>query len=322
MGKSKYIFAVASIRAREKNLLSDQDVQTMAGMKDSKAVVSYLTERGWGTNADSNDAESVLSTEEEKVDRILQDLGVDPFVVDVLSYRDQFHNLKAAVKVVCTGVDDPNAFYENKTLPPNELVIAVRDGDFDKLPSYMRKAAKEAKDILLSTRDGQRCDVIIDRACLDAMENAADSSDPFIRDYAESMVAVTNIKVAVRACRTKRSYSTIVAALAPCRSFDTGELARAAALNIDAVYEYLTRKGFAAAVDAIKESFSAFERWCDNQTMEMILPEKHVIDSSGPVVAFYLARKNEIQMARIIITAKDNGFPDSAISERVRKMYG
>ena len=43
---------------------------------------------------------------------------------------------------------------------------------------------------------------------------------------------------------------------------------------------------------------------------------------SGPVVAYYLARQNEIRTVRIIVTAKENGFPEETIRERVRKMYG
>ena len=53
-----------------------------------------------------------------------------------------------------------------------------------------------------------------------------------------------------------------------------------------------------------------------------ILEQKTNIQSVGPIVAYYLARQNEIQMVRIILTAKANGFPDQTISERVRKMYG
>ena len=37
--------------------------------------------------------------------------------------------------------------------------------------------------------------------------------------------------------------------------------------------------------------------------------------------AYKLARENEIRMARIILTAKANGLPDTAIRERARKMY-
>ena len=56
--------------------------------------------------------------------------------------------------------------------------------------------------------------------------------------------------------------------------------------------------------------------------IKKIMNQKNNIQSVGPVVAYYLARQNEIRMVRIILTAKANGFPDRIISERVRKMYG
>ena len=75
-------------------------------------------------------------------------------------------------------------------------------------------------------------------------------------------------------------------------------------------------------LDILKDSFSAFEKWCDDYIMSMIMGQKTNIQSSGPIVAFFLAKQNEIRMARIIMTAKANGFSNDAISERVRKMYG
>ena len=56
--------------------------------------------------------------------------------------------------------------------------------------------------------------------------------------------------------------------------------------------------------------------------MSTLMDQKTNIESSGPIVAFYLAKQNEIRTARIIMTAKANGFSEDVISERVRKMYG
>ena len=66
MKDADYIYAVACIRAKEKTLLTDADVQTMVGMKGEKEVLSYLTEKGWGDGSVNSDMESVLTSEEEK----------------------------------------------------------------------------------------------------------------------------------------------------------------------------------------------------------------------------------------------------------------
>lgn len=323
MRDADYIYAVACIRAKEKTLLNDADVQTMVGMKSEKEVLSYLTEKGWGDGSVDADMETVLSEEEEKQMKLLKTLGVDEKIIETLFIQELYHNLKAAIKEVCTGLDDSQAFYDHDKYGKKELMQIIREKDFEKLPEDMSKVAEKALDLMLTTRDGQRLDIMIDRACLDAIEKEAVSTkDKFLSDYAETKVVISDIKIAVRAADTKRPLKMIEEALAPNRKFDVKKLATAAATSREAVYEFLSKAGFGQAVEALKDSFSAFEKWCDDHVMSTLMNQKTNIQSSGPIVAFFLAKQNEIRTARIIMTAKANGFSDDVISERVRKMYG
>ena len=323
MRDADYIYAVACIRAKEKTLLTDADVQTMVGMKSEKEVLSYLTEKGWGDGSVDTDMETVLSNEEEKQMKLLKTLGVDKKIIETLFIQELYHNLKAAIKEVCTGIEDGQAFYEHELYGKNQLMSIIREKEFEKLPEDMQKVAEKALDLMLTTRDGQRLDVMIDRACLDAIEKEASTTkDKFLADYAETKVVIADIKIAVRAADTKRPLQMIEDALAPNRKFDVKKLAAAAAVGREAVYEFLERTDYRTAVDALKDSFSAFEKWCDDFIMSTLMNQKTNIQSSGPIVAFFLAKQNEIRTARIIMTAKANGFSDEVISERVRKMYG
>ena len=323
MRDADYIYAVACIRAKEKTLLTDSDVQTMVGMKSEKEVLSYLIEKGWGDGSPDSDMEVVLSAEEEKQMKLLKTLGVDDRIIETLFVQELYHNLKAAIKEVCSGIDDSQAFYEHDLYGKDQMIQILKDKDFDKLPEDMQKVAKEAFDLMLTTRDGQRVDIMIDRACLDAIEKeAASTKDKFLAEYAQNKVVIADIKIAVRAADTKKPLKVIEEALAPNRVFDVKKLSAAAATGREAVYEFLEKTDYSGAVDALKDSFSAFERWCDDFIMKSLMNQKTNIQSSGPIVAFFLAKQNEIRTARIILTAKANGFGEDVISERVRKMYG
>lgn len=323
MRDADYIYAVACIRAKEKTLLTDADIQSMVGMKSEKEVLSYLTEKGWGDGSVGSDMEKVLATEEEAQMRLLRTLGVNSEIIDVLFIQELYHNLKAAIKEVCTGLDDGMAFYDHDKYGKDQMLSIIRDKDFEKLPEYMRKIAETALDFMLTTRDGQRLDMMIDRACLDAtIESAKLTKDRFLIEYAETKVLMSDIKIAVRAADTRRPLNVIEEALAPVGQIDTKKLAVAAATNRDSVYEFLERVGYRDAVEALKDSFSSFEKWCDDYVMGTLMNQKTNIQSSGPIVAFFLAKQNEIRTARIIMTAKANGFGEDVISERVRKMYG
>ena len=77
----------------------------------------------------------------------------------------------------------------------------------------------------------------------------------------------------------------------------------------------------AAGADALAESPSAFERWCDNRIIQTISPEKYHAFTIGPVIAYVIARQNEIKTVRFILSGKQNELPDDSIRERAREMY-
>ena len=194
--------------------------------------------------------------------------------------------------------------------------------EFSELPKSWRNHQKKPAAALLHTRDGQLCDVIIDRAALDAIYQAGQKArDKIIKDYAESVVAVADIRIAVRSQKTGKTVEFMKRAMAECESLNVDQLARAAAGGIEAVTEYLSQTAYAQGGQAIAESPSAFERWCDNRLMQDMQPQKYEVFSVGPLVAYVLARQNEIKTVRIILSGKQNGFSDDSIRERVRDMY-
>ena len=286
MSDLDYVYAVARIRVKEKYLLSDMDITQMVGLKDEKQVLGYLEDKGWGDSSSSGDADAT------------------------------------AIKEICTSESNEEAFYPDEKYGRSEMLRILTEKDYKALPEHMRSAAATAMDVMLQTRDGQKCDIIVDRACLDAICAAGKrSKHALLRDYAESTVAVSDIKIAVRALRTGKSIGFLKDALAPCGSVDVRLLAIAASENEEALMSYLETHGFREGADALKESPSAFERWCDNRLIETIRPQKMNSVSMGPIIAYYLARQNEIRTVRIILTAKANDFPEEAIRERVREMY-
>lgn len=322
MSDLAYVYAVARIRVKEKSLLGDMDVIQMAAMQDERHVLSFLEDRGWGDASSSGDADAVLLAEEQKTMQLMRELKIDQAALDLLELPNLYHNLKTGIKEFCTSEQNVQAFFPSDTLGREEILRILSEKDFKALPEHMRDAAERALDAMLKTRDGQKCDVIVDRACLDAMmAGGRKSKHALLRDYVESTVAVTDIKIAVRAQRTGKSAAFLKEALAPCGLVDVRLLAIAAASGEEALLTFLSEHGFREGAEALKESPSAFERWCDNRLIETIRPQKANPFSMGPVIAYYLARNNEIRTVRIILTAKANDFPEAAIRERVRKMY-
>ena len=318
----KYTYAVARIRALEVSLFSNAVIDQLIACQSYEQCLQFLAERGWGDTDTSADGEKMLKREEEKIWQTVRELSIDKKKFEVLSYKKLFHNLKAAVKAACVKEVPRDIFYEDTEVSGQELLDIIREKDFGRLPEGMSQAAQQACDALLHAGDGQLCDIIIDRAALDAIYKAGmESEDEIIRDYARSVVAVADIKIAVRAQKTAKSIEFMKQAMAECGSISVDQLAKAALSGPEAIRDYLLGTEYAGGAEALSESMSAFERWCDNRIIQTISPQKYKAFTIGPVVAYVLARQNEIKTVRIVLSGKRSELPEGAIRERVREMY-
>lgn len=321
MPEKQYIYAVARIRSKELQLLDDQFINQLMAAPGYNECLKLLLDKGWAKEG-ITELEQMLKHEQEETWDFISDLVEDMSAFDVLLLPNDYHNLKAAIKMVYTGSEDENIFLHHGSIDAGTILEAVKSQDFTLLPEHMRSAAGEAYRVLTETGDGQLCDLIIDKAALEAIYSAGkEQSDEVLKLFAEMKTASANIKIAVRAQRTGKSLEWIQRALAPCDTLDVEVLARAAVSGFDEICEYLMQTEYAEGVDELKRSLSHFERWCDDRLIQRIQPQKYNPFTLGPLAAYLLARDNEIKTVRIILLGKLNEISEEAIRERLRIMY-
>ena len=321
MADNQYLYAVARIRSKELGLLSKSDIEQLMGCKSEKECVNFLADKGWG-RTEHESTEQMLAAEREKTWELIGELVEDMSVFNTFLYSNDYHNLKAAIKQVYTDYAQGAIYISHGTIEPAVIVEAIREKEFGSLPDYMRACAQEAYQIMMQTGDSQLCDIIIDRAALDTiLQKSKESGNDLLAAYGELKVAAANINIIIRSIKTGKDKAFMERAIAECASLNKEELINAALEGIDAVYDYLSSTKYADAVDAIKESPSAFERWCDNLIIRHISPQKYNPFTLSPLVAYIIARDNEIKTVRIILSGKRNEIPDSKVRERLRDMY-
>ena len=154
MNELEYTFAVARIRALEASLLTDQVIDQLVNSPGEKQCLELLRERGWGDGGNDLDAEEMLKTEEKKTWEVIREAAPDLNVFDVFSYTKLYHNLKAAIKEVCTEVRNENiTSMTTARFPVRKCFGSWRSKEeFSRLPGKMPEAAQDAYDTLLHTR--------------------------------------------------------------------------------------------------------------------------------------------------------------------------
>ncbi len=317
-----YTYGVARIRALESGLLTDEAVDQLLHLRTFEEGLQFLKDRGWGNGNDSLTLDEMMAVEKEKTYRVLEEIVDEPEEYAILTLQDLYHNLKAAVKQVCTGQETANVFIEGVGAEPEFLKECIREGNYERLPKGMAEPAKEATEILLRTGDGQLCDLVIDRAALNAMKEAGRTSEnELIQKYADIQVAVADIKIAVRGVKSGKDERFLDNALVSCAGISISELKAASVNGLDAVCSYLESAGYQGGVEALKISASVFECWCDNLVIEEMKSQKYKAFTIGPIIAYAVARFHEMKTAKLILLGKQNGFEEEFIKERVRRMY-
>lgn len=317
-----YTYAVARIRFRETKLLSDTDLHSLLASKDVDTMLRQLRDKGWGDNTDCR-PEELLSMEENKLWEFIEETVEDISVLNFLLIQNDYHNLKVILKCITRDAKTDGMLLDNSVEDSDAIYTAIKAREYGDLPEYMQEVAKEAMTTLLQTSDGQLCDIIVDKACMEHVYRLGKESDnDMIRLYCELFVASADIKIAVRCAKTKKKLDFIRRAMAECDSLDIEKLAQAACEGREAVIAYLGMTDrYRSAVDAISTSMAAFEKWCDDYMTGSMKPQKWEPFGIGPIVAYIIARQNEIKAVRMILSAKINGLPEDTIKERLREMY-
>ena len=316
-----YTYAVARIRFKETQLLSDSDIDALLSSKDTEAVMRLLRDKGWGDNSDIS-AEQLLTAEEDKLWAFVDECVTDRSDLEFLRVPNDFHNLKVAVKCITRDIKPDGLFIYNSVCDPETVYECVKNRSYNELPEFLRDVAQEAMTALLQTSDGQLCDILIDKACMDHVYSLGKQSDnEIIRLYCELFVVCADIKTAVRCAKTGKKPEFIRRAIAECDTLDKDKLSAAAYEGYDAVLSYISLTEYRSAVDAINTSMSAFEKWCDDHLTAVMKPQKWEPFTIGPIVAYIIARQNEIKAVRMILSAKLNGLSEETIKERLRDMY-
>lgn len=310
MGNTSYASAVAAVRAMENSLLTHSDIEQLIASKSKAEYNSLISAKG-----------SEQATLEDVWD-MLRAYAPNDRELEILLYKNDFHNLKAALKAVISGKEPQHYFIRPTNLDLDKLVVAIKSKEYEYLPEYIRKTAQEAYELLTRTLDGQLSDSVIDTAALKAMQRAAyRHGGEFMRRYAEMTALYADIKTAYRCALMKKPKSFIETAVCETSELDKDSLVRAALEGVDGLFAYLENTQYSDAAKLLRESPAKFEKLCDDEMIELAQTSRMTAFGTEPLAAYYLAKEAEIKNLRIISVCKESGTDRETITERMRKLY-
>ncbi len=327
-----YMYSSARLRALETKMLGREGCERLLMAGSADEMIEQLAEFGYRPSkkqesAGRVDRDATLLSALSDAFADVAEMLPQPHIVRVFQYKYDCNNIKAALKARARGIDPRGMILPLGTLDPGVVTQAVEAGDFSALPEHMAKAAGEAADAYLKTKNPQKIDIILDRACFADMLDAAKASGvPFVIRYVKVKIDLTNILMCIRLWRMNAGDTG--RALFEDSIIDGGELEREFLLGLydrgeSRLAEALAAtaySSFAAAIPA-GAPISHIEREADRFIMNMVREVRWLPFGAEIAAAYLIAHEYGPMNVRIIMAGKEAGLAESAIRERMREMY-
>lgn len=316
-----YPYATACIRSMEGTMLRLQEYKELAAIRQVPECINRLRALGFfeGINAS---LEELLSYEQERTLKLLSRCVSDLSSFSIFFLPHQFHNLKAAVKSLNTSIHPTPIYYDGEFDKRELIETSIVNKAFDHLPDYMQKTAKEAYKVYLHSGDGMLSDTLIDRGLLEAVKRMGETSqETAIKQYAKTYLSLANLKLSFRLVRWETSSSFLEQALVEGGELSKDRLKTAILSGKQELISYLNSTSYREGVTAYQNSPATFECWCDKELYRKVAAGKSNSFSLGPLVAFFVARENEMKSLRFLFTGIKNQLSEEWILERMRTVY-
>ena len=316
-----YATAVARVRFHENNLLSSQDLEQLLTSKTPEEAASLLADRGYSQPDGPSDWAAMLSGRLSSAWELIREISPDFSVFHFLLVKNDFHNLKTVLKGTVTGAEYRAWCLSPSVVSMEVMAQAFSQNHYTALPDYMQKPADVAYEAFAHSGDGQLSDIRLDRGSLEAtLLLSRATGAPLLLKLGEAMVSVADIRMAIRAAKSGKSQLLLEEAVCPSSSIYPKDLIAAAMAGLPALEEYLRRTPYESCADALKESVSSAEKWCDNFVTKQVDSAKYQSFGPGPLAAYLIRTEAEVKAVRTILAGKTAGLSDTAIRNRLREI--
>lgn len=324
--------AIPRIRVLETRLIDKLKLDRMCEAASINEVFKILEETEYssvmGNIKGPEDYEKILSMELRRVYKLLYEICPVKEVVDVMSKKYDYHNLKVLVKGKFLNKDFSDILVHAGSTDFQKVKVYIEDEYFRDFNPVMRKTLEKVMEDFKDKKDPQRIDVILDNGYFEELRNLDDEiRDEFIHKYITALIDITNLKTLLRIKKQNKGRDFLGDVVISGGSIDKDKIFSLLADSPENISAKLSHTNYynilKTGIEAyVKEGTSAvFERLSENYIMDLMKRAKYVTFGLEPIIAYIYAKETEIKLLRIIMVGKLNNISVELIKERLREAY-
>ncbi|WP_346940106.1 V-type ATP synthase subunit C [uncultured Clostridium sp.] len=332
MDRMDFTHAVARLRVMEKRLLDKNRIERLLDSDGPQEVLKVLQETTYGdliNNIDSvYDYEKILKEELVNLYNTLYKISPVKEIIDIMSLRYDYHNIKVLLKAKALGKDLSNILIPIGTIPLETLKNCILSDELKSLDKHIQKVITKVENEFEVNSDPQVIDTLLDKYMFEDMfEKARNINVEYITRYVNESIDITNIKTMLRVKKQNKDGRFLEGVLIPGGTIKHNFFIEGINESLEIFTSKISRTPYSKVLHAILEeymatgSISSLDVLYDNYIMDHAKDAKRVNFGPEPIIAYIIAKETEIKIIRIIMVGKINKVATEVIRERLRELY-
>lgn len=323
----RYTFQTAQVRTLELLMLTRATLLDMANAANFEQAADLLSGTEYALpkgGRDFAEVEEILQQRRAEVRRLFSDLMLDEPFVELFRTRDDFANMRLAVRRTLTEKELGTDYSSDGNVQP-ELIeqIFSEEDEFSRpvFPDYIRQAVEQAVLAFYQNKDIRRVDYAIDNVQAQYnLQQARRLNSIFLLGLFRIHIDLTNIRTMLRLkfTESEQQNTFLEGGFIELERFRHGlELGYEALGPLFFVTPYHRVIDTGANYLASNKSFLKVEQQCEEHLNGFLKSTVQITAGPQPIIAFLLLKENEIRTVRLILTAKKNFLDTKLILDRL-----
>ena len=332
MKRKDYGQSVVMVRVLEKKLLTKNKLDRMIEAETPEEVMKQLSETEYSQNMfdiqQPQEYEKILKRETERVFNLVRELSNDKEIVDILSLKYDYHNLKVLLKGRLANKDFSTLLMDAGTQKIEKLKLKFDIKNYNDLPEEISKAINEVEKDFLENNDSQKIDIIVDKYYYKNLLRIAKKINvSVIMDYAQGLIDFQNIITLFRVKKQNRDIKFLENVIHEGGTISKDKIVESINDSVEIIINKFKKEKIGNYLQKGLEEFtetgrlSGLEKISQNYLMELNKDSKYIIFGPEPLFTYLVAKEREISAIRMIMVSKINNIEISKIRERLGDTY-
>lgn len=328
MANNSLIYTNARVKTLENTLLSSEKISRLVNSENIDEGVKILIESGYGgaLAIQNNEFELILQAENDKLCDFLRESMPSGVGLETFLMTNDFHNAKALVKAKYMHLTDAEFMLQpDGLIQVSEMKDKIFADNYNAFSPVLRKALIDIDNLRVAGDKSPRIiDCIIDKAMYqEILTIAAKGKNKNVVQYWKASVDMCNILNFVRCKKIGVNFEFFMQSFVENGTWDKDFFEKS--------YEF----GTAEFVDKIRYSeysgtllealasnnVTLFEKRRDDYCQDIFSKDKNDIFSVSPLAGYFVAKKTEIKVVRMILILLKINADKALIKERLREFY-